>query len=94
MKNNHFFCIIRSSTHEAFYHLYDRINCRYYVGADTISSSYHDCTYQSFKQKKIDILIPINEMIFEKLLKTYYIELTSMSIEQNLKQLKLEEYMI
>jgi len=94
MQNNHFLCIIKGEFNDIFYHLYDRINCRYYVGAHTISSTYHDCTYQNFKQKKIDILIPITEMMFEKLMRTYYIELTSMSIEHNLKQLKLEEYII
>jgi hypothetical protein len=94
MQNNYFLCITKSEFNDIFYHLYDRINSRYYVGANTISSTYHDCTYENFKQKKSDITIPITEMMFQKLLKTYYIELTSMPVEYNLKKLKLEEYMI
>lgn len=94
MQSEYFLCIIKTEFNDTFYHLYDKKNSKYYVGSRIIGSFHHDCSYENFKQKKIDILIPIDKIMFDRLIKTHYIELISFSLRHNLKQLKLEEYLM
>jgi hypothetical protein len=94
MQSEYFLCIIKTEFNDIFYHLYDKKYSRYYVGSHFIGSFHHDCSYEDFNQKKIDMLIPINKITFDRLMKTHYIELTSFSLRHNLKQLKLEEYLV
>lgn len=95
MKKDRYLFLIKSDTNDNnYYHLYDQKNNSLYYGSDKIKDATDFRSRQTIDETKYNHMIPIDEMQFEKLMRTNYIELARSSINEVLKKLKIEEYLI